>query len=249
METSGMSIFQFSIIIFLFVGGVIFVGFRLIRYLMQFFRFAEVQRRLLIRYLPMAELIAWILFLLWGSQYLFSRSPLITLIPLLVLLVLLLYLAWYTLKDITAGVIFKTGQTHRIHDHIEVAGVKGKIVAIGLRNLEIEDYDGRTISIPYSRVTGHVLLRSHPSQSLLSHSFVLQIEHNQPTDIFALKDRIRIQILSLPWASQKKEPRIEILEEKESHSLFHITIFSLDEMYFQKTQKLLAQQFNAIIKS
>ncbi|MBW6478904.1 MAG: mechanosensitive ion channel family protein [Bacteroidales bacterium] len=247
MDTTSFSIFEFSIIVFLMVGALLFVFFRLFKYMMQFIRLPLQKVEFLNKYLPVVELITWIIFLLWSVQYLSSRGQLISLLPLLVFIIIILYLAWYTLKDITAGVIFKTGKTHHVDDHISVAGITGKITAMGMRNLQIEDYSGQIVTIPYSKIVGNIMLKSYPSQSLLSHNFRIKIATDKNTDIFRTIENMRTSILTLPWSSQKKEPKITIEEEANQSYTLSITIFSLDESYFKKTEKILQQQFNGII--
>ncbi len=247
MDTTSFSIFEFSIIVFLMVGALLFVIFRLFKYMMQFIRLPLQKVEFLNKYLPVAELITWIIFLLWSIQYLSSRGQLISLLPLLVFIIIILYLAWYTLKDITAGVIFKTGKTHHVDDHISVAGITGKITAMGMRNLQIEDYSGQIVTIPYSKIVGNIMLKSYPSQSLLSHNFRMKIAVDEENDIFKTIENMRTSILTLPWSSQKKEPKIIIETESEDFFMLSITIFSLDESYFKKTEKFLKQQFNGII--
>jgi small-conductance mechanosensitive channel len=247
MDTTSFSIFEFSIIVFLMVGALLFVIFRLFKYMMQFIRLPLQKVEFLNKYLPVVELITWIIFLLWSVEFLSSRGQLISLLPLLVFIIIILYLAWYTLKDITAGVIFKTGKTHHVDDHISVAGITGKITAMGMRNLQIEDYSGQIVTIPYSKIVGNIMLKSYPSQSLLSHNFSMKIAVDEETDIFKTIENIRTSILTLPWSSQKKEPKIIIETESEDYFMLSITIFSLDESYFKKTEKILQKQFNGII--
>ena len=214
---------------------------------MQFIRLPLQQVEFFNKYLPVAELIVWIIFLLWSIQYLGNRGQLITLVPFLVFIILILYLAWYSLKDITTGVIFKTGKTHHINDHISVVGITGKITAMGLRNLEIEDYSGQIVTIPYSKIVGNIMLKSYPSQSLLSHNFRMKIASNENTDIFRTIENMRTSILTLPWSSQKKEPKISIDMETDQYCTLSITIFSLDESYFKKTEKYLQEQYKGTV--
>lgn len=215
--------------------------------MMQFVRLPIHQVEFFNKYLPVAELIVWIIFLLWSIQYLGSRGQLITLVPFLVFIILILYLAWYSLKDITTGVIFKTGKTHHINDHISVAGITGRITAMGMRNIEIEDYSGQIVTIPYSKIVGNIMLKSYPSQSLLSHNFRMKIAANENTDIFRTIDNMHISILTLPWSSQKKEPKISIELETDQYYTLSITIFSLDESYFKRTEKYLQEQYKGTV--
>ena len=250
MINSGLtaSIYPFSVIVFLTVALVIFAFFRLFRFLVQFIRLKPGQSELLDKYMPVTELLIWLLFFIWSVQYLFSRGYLITAVPFIVFLIVIIYLSWFILKDIVAGVIFKTSNNLRINDHASVAGVSGKIISIGNTHLDIEDYSGRIVSIPYSKIVGSIVLRNYPSQSLLSHNFIFTITKDQmPGGIFEIMDKLRGTILTLPWSSQKKEPKIILEIETADSVLFNITIYSLDETYFMKTEKFLEEKFSGVV--
>ena len=214
---------------------------------MQFVKIPIKQKGFLLKHLPIAELLAWIVYLLWATQYLYSRGLLISIIPLIIFIIIILYLAWYALKDIITGIIFKSSKTHHLNDHINIANISGKITQLGLRHMDIEDQGGRIVSIPYSRVVGSIIFKSYPSQSMLSHNFQLRIPVRQNTDVFQIMESLRTTILILPWSSQKKEPKIMVKEETTEFVLFNLTIYSLDETYFKKTEKYLQEQFKASV--
>lgn len=243
MEKFNPGIYPFSVMVFVITAILIFVFFRLFRYLLQYIRISLRHSRFLSRFLPAIELTAWTIYFLWGIQYLYNRGLLITFVPVLIFAIILLYLAWFGLKDLIAGVIFKTTNTIQVNDHISVAGITGKVTAIRPGSMEIEDHEGRLVSVPYSKITGNVLQKFYPSQSLLSHHFDFQIAREGQPDVFLLQDDLRTTILTLPWSSQKKEPKIEVIHETDKMLKLRITIYSLDESYFKKTEKFLESKY------
>jgi hypothetical protein len=246
METSPLGTFQITLIIFILSGIVLFALFRLIHFILQYIGMERRQSELIFNILPVAELICWIIWLLWSIQYFYSYGQLILVFPVILLIMIVLFLSWYALKDLTAGIIFKTGKIHQLNDQISVAGISGRISAWGLRTLELEDNNGQMISIPYSRMLGNIISRSYPSQTLLSHNFNLRIKKTRNFDVSAFEMELRHVILTLPWSSQTKEPRINVLEDTEASMAYNITIYSLDETYLKKTETVLLERFKGL---
>ncbi|MFW5758989.1 MAG: mechanosensitive ion channel domain-containing protein [Bacteroidota bacterium] len=244
MELFGSGNYFFSTS--LVITGVVFIFalFRGFRYLLQYFRLPRNFVELVEKYLPAAELTVWLLFLIWSVHFFYTKGLLITFLPLLVLLSIVLYLIWYALRDITAGIVFKTSGRFQINDAISVGDVNGKIIEMGQRNLIIENLSGQIISIPYSKVDGIMITKSSPSQSLVSHNFLFQLTIEQEKDVFELIQNLQADILLLPWSSQKKEPIIRIHEETDKTVILAITIYCLEEISFKKTEKFLTNAYH-----
>jgi small-conductance mechanosensitive channel len=243
-EVHEHDVYSLSIIWVLVVAALIIALFKLIRTLLPYTGIESENRETIKRYLPIAELASWALFLIWSIQFLFSRGFLLSIIPVLVFIIIVLYLAWYGLKDIMAGILFKAGSYFQINDYVDVAGISGKVLALKQRVIEIEDSAGRTVVIPYSQVTGKIFLKHYPSHSVLSHSFLLRVPASNITDgLISFIQKMHITILTLPWASHKKEPRIHIEQENQQEVIFNITIYSLDEKYFAMTERFLEKHF------
>jgi small-conductance mechanosensitive channel len=245
MRQEHIDIIQFTLIFLLLLGAMIFAFFRLFKYLIQFMRIPVRQREFLLKYLPATELFAWVAFLMWASQLLYSRGQIISIVPLLIFTIIIILLGWFLLKELVAGIIFRINNRYKINDYIHISGLSGRLLSVGLQCLEIEDAQGRIIAIPYSKVAGNIVSRAYPSQSILSHNFVLKIGRGDEANIFNLIEKLRKTILTLPWSAQKKEPKIEIADESEDSIAFRITIYSLDEVYFKKTEKHLEEKFGA----
>lgn len=239
MELFGTGSYFFSTSLVIIGVVFIFAVFRAFRYLLQYFRLPRNLVELIEKYMPAVELTIWLLFLIWSIHFFYAKRLLITFIPLLVLLSLVLYLVWFALRDITAGIIFKTSGRFQVNDTISLGEVKGRIVGMGQRNLLIENLSGQIVSIPYTRVDGNIITKSSPSQSLLSHNFNFRLLVPENMDAFQLVQNVQSELLLLPWSSQKKEPKVRISEENEREVTLVITIYCLEEMYFKKTENFL----------
>lgn len=244
MEVFSQGVYPFSVFVVVMLALVIFTGFRLFKYLIQFIRLSQEKAAVVTKFLPAAELAVWSLFFLWSIQFLFARGYLISIIPLLLFIIVILYLTWFGLKDIMAGIIFKTTAQLHINDHLSISGITGKVTSIGYSGIQLEDYSGRVVHVPFSRIVGNIWQKQYPSQSLLSHNFLMRIPLDDDiNDLFKVMEKLRTTILAFPWSSQKKEPKIAIQDENPREVLFNITIFSLDEAYFVRTEKLLEKEF------
>jgi hypothetical protein len=244
MENFSSGIYPVAILVFLSVAVLILAFFKMVRFLMPYTKFTQSQTGTIVRLMPVAELAAWMIYLIWAMQYLGVRGYLATLFPVIVFIIVILYLAWYGLKDIIAGIVFKSSYDLHINDHISVQGISGKVMAIMHTRLELEENSGQIISIPYSKIAGNLIFRNYPSQTMLSHHFKLEVALPEShRNIFDLTEKIRIAILAMPWASQKRSPKISVEEEQPETIIFAITIFSIDESYFSRMEKILEKEF------
>jgi small-conductance mechanosensitive channel len=244
METFSTGVYPVAVLVVLITAVFIIAIFRILKFIIPYIKLTHSQSELVLKNLPFAELVAWSIYLIWAIQYLAVRSYLVTVFPLMIFVIIILYLAWYGLKDIIAGIVFNASYSLQINDQIIVMGISGKVMAILHTRIELEDNSGQIISIPYSKLAGDVVFRNYPSQSNLSYHFKLEIPApGSPGDIFEVMEKIRITLLALPWTSQKKPPKIAIEEENNESVLLGITIFSIDESYFPRIEKVLENEF------
>lgn len=202
------------------------------------------------KYLPVSELMVWGLFFIWAIQFLYNKGYLVAMMPAIIFIIIILYLAWFGLKDIIAGVVFKTSNQLQTNDQITIAerDIAGKVISVKKTFLELEDETGRLVIIPYSKITGAIIFKNSPSHSLLSHSFKLKLTPvNKETDVSELAEKIKSFILVLPWTSQKKQPKISVDEESDDFIVFSLTIYTPHETYFTQTEKQVVKAFGGKI--
>ncbi|MBU0489757.1 MAG: mechanosensitive ion channel family protein [Bacteroidetes bacterium] len=238
--------FEFSngaILRFLLYGAIIFAFFRLLHFLLPYVILRQDDQRIARRSLPFVEMVAWVLYLIWALQFFYLHSRLFVSGPALLLLILIFIVSWFALRDIIAGVIFKTGRSFRINQQISVGGFGGKIMALHLRTIELETETGEIVSLPYSRVLGQVIVKSHPAERILSHSFRIHLVRSKP--LLESIEEIRRDILNMPWVSVKKTPRIRAVEETESEFVLEISVFSIEADYFFRIEKAIREKHDS----
>lgn len=236
LEFSGLAIYTY-----LFIGIVLLLFFRVLNFFIPVITTRKEYKDKLNKYLPFIELCAWLLFFVYGVQFFLKTNMLYALALFIILLVHIGWLSWFALKDIIAGIVFKTKGRFSINETIKVREHSGKIVKFGFLEVEIETETGETIHLPYSMVIGEVLIKSNPAEMIISHTFRLETTKSKP--LIKIIDEVRITILHLPWISFKKDPQVKpVGEDKDSYTL-EITVYTPEKEYFFKIENYLKEQF------
>ena len=129
----------------------------------------------------------------------------------------------------------------REKDIIQVDNFEGKIIDMSNRLLKIESDSGEVIYIPYSKLNQQTIIKVHPGEMVLSHAFTLNTSKTDKAEL--LMDKIRFEVLSLPWASVKRPPKVEIIHEDEESIIFEVKIYSLEKQYFFKMEQEIRKKF------
>jgi len=112
---------------------------------------------------------------------------------------------------------------------------------MGNHRLELESENGEIIYIPYSQLSDAVIVKLHPGEMILSHSFTMSTTNNKSS---AEKiEEINFAILSLPYASLKKAPQIKLIHEDRSNMVFELVVYTLEKEYFFKIEQEIRKKF------
>lgn len=241
MEFSNLG---FYTVIMLAIG--LFVFFRFLTWLVPLLMKRE-RRRHAWRYTSLIELFVWIIFLVWSINFLSENNPWYATGLFVILFAFTIYAAWIGLKDFVAGALFKTSNNFSLNETIRVGDFNGKIISFGHSWMVLETESGETIFLPYSYLFGKVIMKSHPAETILSHTFRLVI--SKSTFSVDAIGRIQNFILTLPWASLKKEPQIKPVEETYEAQILEITVFSIEKEYFQEIETEVKQKFGTALKT
>lgn len=232
-----------AVYFFLIIAIVLVAAFRLLNFFIPALPIKSDYKIGIRKALPMAEFTAWIIFLIWGINY-FIRYNIYFAIGLgIVVFLIMIWFSWFALRDLIAGIIIKTNRDLKKNEIVDVAGYHGKIIRFGFRNMILETENGKNIYLPYTMVIKRELVRSHPAEKILSHSFILTTEAKKPLDTTI--DDIRRSILSLPWVSLTQKPMIRLENEKPGSYTFHITTFSIEQNYFMMIEKAIREAHEA----
>jgi len=228
--SSGYLIFLFLLL----VAGV-FVGLYLVRYFIPLIFADKINKDRFRKYFTIIEMATWLLSLLVGVLFFLKHHIVFAAVLLILLLLLLYWWSRFALRDYLAGMIFKIENRFALNEIIEVDGYKGKIRQFYLRNLALENENGKMILIPYAKLMDVVSSPQNITETVLNDSFEMTIPAERSVD--QVQNLLKGYIMSLPWSITKYNPNIKLIDEIDKHYIFKITLFSLDESYFQLMRK------------
>jgi len=201
------------------------------------------KKQILIKYFTIIEIFIWIGFVIFGIQKLSDSNQIYAFALFVMLMIAFVWLLWYFARNYLSGGMFKFNGEFEINDTIQINEYQGKIIGMGSSRLELESESGEVIYIPYNQLSDAVIVKLHPGEMILSHSFTLATANNGK--INQMQESIRFEILSLPWSSLKKTPHIKLIHEDKSQLVFEIVVFTLEKEYFFKIEQELRNKFEA----
>jgi hypothetical protein len=105
----------------------------------------------------------------------------------------------------------------------------------------LESESGELVFLPYSIIYGRAVVKSNPAETILSHTFKIEIQ--QTEKLTSVIQNIQTDIIKMPWASLKKSPQIKPVMETLTGQMLEITIFSIEKEYFLEMENLIKQKY------
>ncbi len=226
---------------FLLLGILLFIIMRAIQFLVYIFMRKKELKKIYDFYFPIAELIIWLFFIIWQLQVFLQKNLVFAFGLGLFLFIILFSLYQFALKEMLAGIVFKSSGRFSLNDVILIDEFGGKIKKFRTQSVEVETKTGKIVFIPYSKLTGSINIKSHPGETITRHSFKLKTDKNK--SLTQWREILRISILQLPWSSIKKQPQIKAIAEEENFFTFDITIYALERAYFYKIENYLKKKY------
>jgi len=172
-----------------------------------------------------SELIVWIVYIFWVTDFLFHGKFYYTYLIYTIILIVCGFIAWFLLRDIFAGMIFRIKHDLKTGSYIRTGDFSGQIKTQQLTYIKIMVGDGQLLRIPYSRIINDVITEMPYPGSLEQHIVQIQVDSTSgKTNIAELL--IRSAILNTPWSNLKEEPSIRFLGENDQGYIFEITFLS-----------------------
>lgn len=238
---------NYNLYVFIALALILFFMQRLFTWLLPELFPKEEHRKLVMRYKSLLELGVWIIFVIWSVQYLHNTNQPYAIALFLLLILLVVVTGWTGLRDYIAGAVLKAGHKLTIHETVKVKDFTGKIIRFGSTNLVLESDAGETVYLPYSFLLGKVIVKAHPAESILRHTFRIEITRRE--SISDSLTSIRIFVLNLPWTSLTKEPQIKPLGETSSGQLIEITLYAFEKDHFQDMEQMIKSKFAIVADS
>lgn len=91
----------------------------------------------------------------------------------------------FAFKDIgenfLSGIILAFNRPFRVGDTVELDGIKGKVVALNIRNTQIKSFDGKDIYIPNASVIKNPVI-NYTLDGFMRHQFSIGLDYGSDTD-------------------------------------------------------------------
>lgn len=231
-----------SVFVFLFISIFLFLVFRLFHKVNHLFNLKPSIQNNIRSYLSIFETGIWLLFLIWGVAFFIDKYPIYAIGLGFVVLIFIFLISRYALIDVICGAFIKINRHIQKNQMININGIEGKIMKIGLRTIWLEGNKGEIIELAYSQIIHKPIVISSPAQMILNHSFVIDV-FTKKTLIELISD-VKNSIRELPWASLKKEPQVKLKQTLEQGYKLEITVFSIDEKYLRVIEKHIKNMYN-----
>lgn len=226
---------------FIFWGLLIFLVYRLLNYILTHYLYRRKYFQEIHHYMPIAEIISWLLFFGLSLNKFFEARSMFALVIIGILAFLFYWFSKFWLKDLIAGIIFKSTKRMKKGDLFQVGEWKGIIKKFQKTNIILETKEGNTLILTYSSIIEKASFKSEESEKSSGFNFELQI--NQKSNINEHAQQIKKFIVALPWVSNHKPPIISPIKETSEHCFFEITIFPIDKSYNTKIQRHVKDEF------
>ena len=187
------------------------------------------------------ELIVWIGWLFWVIHATVNNRTVHTFVTVGIAFLFFGLLAWFLLRDVVAGIIFKLQHTLKINQSIRVADTSGRLLRLGMTALVLDNTSGEQIKIPYTKLINEAVARSEASDTIEPFDFSLSVSKSLSKErwIAALKQ----QILLLPWASAQRVPVVQWQREDETSHTFDLRVYSLNASQAQQIESHLRHKY------
>jgi small-conductance mechanosensitive channel len=221
METLHLNISTGALLTVLLIGALIFLGFRMILYLLNRLLLPrQGWLRRVVRLMPPIEGVVWVLFTAWSFLRVLEDTRLGVLGALMTGLTFFIWFAWFALRDFVAGIIIRAEGLAAPQETIRVEGQEGRIQHLGFRSLRMINQEGNLVSLPYHRLIKEARVHSRQRSQALTHQ--AQAVLAAPTDFREARQHLLKVLMSAPWVSVKYPPEIVLEREADGNCFFQI---------------------------
>jgi hypothetical protein len=231
---------KFFLVLIIVLSAV--VGMRFIRLIIKQLINKYVAWSKLLNLLPLASLILWIIILFWAVNYLFRDKSYYQLIIISIIVILSLSTGWFFLKDIIAGVFFRIQNNYSQNEFVQFGKISGRLNEMHLTHISIQTNDGRSIKIPYSRLSNEIISQRLETKSFENDRLIININkkhHKKETEdiIFAL-------ISNSPWRIGIALPTVKFLKEDPDHYSFELQVQVRNQKHLDNINDSLLKRFS-----
>jgi hypothetical protein len=233
----------FPLLSLLFAGLLMYLFLRFIRFIIPRLTKNRLLRDWFNKYFSMFELFTWLLLSLWFLPFMMQKHIYAGGGLLLIIVSIFIWIAWFGLKDLVAGFIFKTNSGLHIAEQIEIGEYKGVIIKMGFRNLILETPEGNYISLPFSQIINKPIIKV--SSAEIRHNRTFEMEVNPVDNIPKLTNEIAQKISMHPRSSIMEQPKVELVSESGDKLILRVKIYAVEKKYLGLIEEDIRNAFEA----
>lgn len=190
-------------------------------------------RRVLLRWFPLAEIVAWIGYAFWAVASLFGGTSYSIYFTAGISIVVVLVIGWYLARDVLVGFILRSENFMEPGLRFQSGETEGVISRVGYRSLELTTDEGETVKLPYSLIASKRLVRQVERGRLTSKPIVLDFRSKLPPD--EVRQRLLMRLLEMPWVLSSFTPEIRLSVKSDGDYSAEITLRVVNEELRMKT--------------
>jgi len=227
----------FPVMSLILLGLLVFFVLRILRFSIPYLSKKRKLKEWLNQYFSLFELSVWVVFALWFLPKLMHKHIYAGIGLGFILLAVFIWIAWFGLKNLIAGFIFKSTNGLKVGQQIRIGDQAGVILKLGYRNIVLDTANGNMLSLSYSQIIGLPLIKVNSTDQRHSKSFELQA--TKTDNILKLSNEIKAKILMHPRCSLTEQPKVELIQEQEQKMLFRIKIYALEHKYLSVIEEYI----------
>ena len=230
-----------KIIIILIAGAAVLIFLKIIRFLITRAERKYSYRKRLTKAFPLIDIIGWTVFVFWGTGFALRDRLYYPYIVIILVLIVSGLIAWFLLRDVFAGAVFRMGNEMNKGDHIETGNVSGQIKTVHITHIEIASDNGQTIRIPYTKLNKDTVSGLTAPGGTEEYKIRCSFEKRflKPE----IEERINSIIANSPWCNYKNPPVIKLLSEDDNTYTYEVLIYTLNHQHHRIAENLLIQKF------
>jgi small-conductance mechanosensitive channel len=178
------------------------------------------------------ELIIWLTYIFWMTDFLFRGKFYYSYLVYTMILIIAGFVAWFLLKDIFAGIIFRFKHNLKTDSYVRAGNLSGRIKSQHLTYIKILTDNGQIIRVPYSRIIHEVIAELAYPGAPEEHIMHLRVDLSTGNKSTA-ESLIRVVVLNTPWSNFKEEPVIKFIKENNEGYFFEISLLSSNRRHIE----------------
>ena len=155
-------------------------------------------------------------------------------------------MAWFFLRDVFAGAIFKIQNDLSIGDYIKIGSISGQIKAMKLTFIEVIPDSGQTIKIPNSKLNHELISASTTPEGMEEFNIHLIIDKQYSKQ--EIEEKIKFIVTTSPWCNYKNPPVIKLQHEEGNSYIYDALVYTLNHQHLSRIEKTLKDKLENPIK-